>query len=40
MVWKVITGLCYGMILGAVRLKTKNSYSTMLVHGVLNIFGR
>lgn len=40
MVWKVITGLCFGIILGAVRLKTKNSYSTILLHGVLNIFGR
>lgn len=40
MLWKVITGLCFGIILGAVRLKTKNSYSTILLHGVLNIFGR
>lgn len=38
--WKVITGLCYGVVLGAVRLKTKNSYSTMLLHGMMNIFGR
>lgn len=40
MVWKVITGLCFGIILGAVRLKTKNSYSTILLHAALNIFGR
>lgn len=40
MIWKVITGFCFGIILGAVRLKTKNSYSTILLHGVLNIFGR
>jgi membrane protease YdiL (CAAX protease family) len=40
MIWKVITGLCFGIILGVVRLKTKNSYSTMLLHGALNIFGR
>jgi len=39
MMWKVIVGLCYGVVLGAVRLKTKNSYSTMLLHGVMNIFG-
>ena len=39
MLWKVIVGLCYGLVLGAVRLKTKNSYSTMLLHGVMNIFG-
>lgn len=40
MLWKVLTGLCFGILLGAVRLKTKNCYSTMLLHGVLNIFGR
>jgi membrane protease YdiL (CAAX protease family) len=40
MIWKVITGLSFGIILGAVRLKTKNSYSTILLHGALNIFGR
>ncbi len=40
MVWKMITGLCFGVVLGALRLKTKNSYSTMLLHGMLNIFGR
>lgn len=39
-IWKVITGLCFGIVLGALRLKTKNSYSTMLLHGILNIFGR
>ncbi len=40
MIWKVIIGLCYGIVLGVVRLKTKNCYSTILVHGVMNIFGR
>jgi len=40
MLWKAITGLCYGIVLGIVRLKTKNSYSTILLHGVMNIFGR
>ena len=40
MFWKVITGLCFGVVLGAVRYKTKNSYSTILLHGVMNIFGR
>lgn len=40
MIWKVITGLCFGIILGLLRLKTKNCYSTMLLHGILNIFGR
>ncbi|WP_271715353.1 CPBP family intramembrane glutamic endopeptidase [Anaeromicropila herbilytica] len=40
MMWKVIIGLCYGMVLGMVRIKTKNCYSTILLHGVMNIFGR
>jgi membrane protease YdiL (CAAX protease family) len=40
MIWKVIVGLCYGAILGGLRLKTKNCYSTILLHGVMNIFGR
>jgi len=40
MLWKVVTGLTYGVVLGALRLKTKNSYSTILLHGVMNIFGR
>ncbi len=40
MFWKVMTGLCFGIVLGAVRYKTKNSYSTILLHGVMNIFGR
>lgn len=40
MMWKVITGFCFGIVLGAVRIKTKNSYSTILLHGVMNIFGR
>jgi len=40
MLMKVIVGLVYGVVLGALRLKTKNSYSTILLHGVMNIFGR
>ncbi len=40
MMWKVLTGLCFGIVLGIVRLKTKNCYSTILLHGVINIFGR
>lgn len=40
MMWKVITGFCFGIILGWVRIKTKNSYSTILLHGVMNMFGR
>lgn len=40
MLWKVITGLCFGIVLGAIRYKTKNCYSTMLLHGIMNLFGR
>lgn len=40
LLWKVITGLCFGIVLGVVRIKTKNGYSTILWHGVMNIFGR
>lgn len=36
--WKLAAGLGYGVVLGLVRLKAKNCYSTMLVHGALNIF--
>ncbi|MDL2238013.1 CPBP family intramembrane metalloprotease [Christensenellaceae bacterium OttesenSCG-928-K19] len=40
MLWKVITGLCFGIVLGILRLKTRNCYSTMLLHSIMNIFGR
>ncbi|MGL9729907.1 lysostaphin resistance A-like protein [Enterococcus sp. DIV0756] len=40
LLWKVITGLCYGLVLGLLRLKTRNCYSTMLLHGTMNVFGR
>jgi len=40
MMWMVVTGLVYGTILGALRLKVKNCYAAMLLHGVMNIFGR
>ena len=36
--WKLAAGLGYGAVLGYVRMRTHNCYSTMLVHGVLNIF--
>lgn len=35
---KLLAGLCYGLVLGAIRLKTKNCYSTILTHGLLNLF--
>ena len=36
--WKLAAGFGYGTVLGLVRLKAKNCYATMLLHGVLNIF--
>lgn len=35
---KIIAGIGYGAILGFVRSKTKNCYSTFLLHGFLNLF--
>jgi len=40
MLMKVVIGLAFGVVLGAFRLITKNSYSTILLHGVMNIFGK
>lgn len=36
--WKLGAGIGYGVVLGLVRLKSKNCYATILVHGVLNLF--
>ena len=38
-VMKVIFGAVFGLIMGAIRCKTKNCYLGILVHGILNIFG-
>lgn len=35
---KLVIGFIYGIIIGFIRFKTKNCYSTFLVHGVLNSF--
>ena len=35
---KLAAGLGYGLVLGFVRLKTKNCYACILLHGVLNLF--
>lgn len=40
MFWKVITGLCFGVVLGIVRKYAKNCYVTMLLHGVMNAVGK
>lgn len=36
---KVLWGTLYGLFLGIFRVKTKNCYLGILVHGVLNVFG-
>ena len=36
--WKFAAGIGYGAVLGFIRLKTKTCYSTILAHGVMNIF--
>lgn len=40
MVFKVITGAFFGIILGYVKLITKNTYACILVHACMNLFGR
>lgn len=40
MLWKAITGLGFGAVLGFLRVFARNCYATMLLHGVMNIFGR
>ena len=35
---KLIIGFVYGVIICLIRSKTKNCYSTFLVHGILNAF--
>lgn len=40
MLWKVIIGLGFGIIVGALRCKTHNCYSTIMLHGIMNMFGK
>lgn len=40
MLMKASVGLVYGVIVGFVRYKTKNAYASILLHGVMNVFGR
>ena len=40
MFWKVITGLSFGIVVGFFRYKNKNVYSSIIVHALLNTFGR
>lgn len=40
MFYKVIIGMIYGFATGFIRMKTKNTYSSILLHSFLNIFGR
>lgn len=38
-IMKVLWGTLYGLLLGVLRVKTKNCYWGILAHGVLNVFG-
>lgn len=40
MLMKAAVGFVYGVIVGFVRYKTKNAYASMLLHGIMNVFGR
>lgn len=40
MFYKVLFTMAFGIVCGFVRLKTKNTYSGILVHSFLNVFGR
>jgi len=40
MLMKVSIGLVFGIIIGFVRYKTKNIYSAILTHSIMNVFGR
>lgn len=37
---KVIVGMIYGLIIGLLKLKTKNTYGCILLHSLMNVFGR
>ena len=40
MYYKIITGLVFGVITGFCKYKTKNSYSSFLLHSFLNMLGK
>jgi membrane protease YdiL (CAAX protease family) len=40
MFYKFLIGTAYGVFTGFTRYKTKNAYSSIIVHSFLNIFGR
>lgn len=40
MLMKVGVGLFFGVVVGFVRFRTKNTYAAILMHGVMNVFGR
>lgn len=40
LLWKVLVGLAFGLVLGTMRLWRKDCYSCMLLHGAMNVFGR
>jgi len=40
MLMKTAVGFFFGIVIGFVRYRTKNTYAAMLMHGVMNVFGR
>lgn len=40
MVMKAIIGLSFGIVIGLIRYKAKNCYATILMHSIMNVFGR
>jgi membrane protease YdiL (CAAX protease family) len=40
MFYKVQVRIIFGVVTGFVRYKMKNTYSSIMVHSLMNIFGR
>lgn len=40
LLWKAAIAMVFGIITGITRIKTKNCYSSILIHALLNIFAR
>ena len=37
---KVATGACFGILLSAAGMKAKSCHAAIVLHGVINLFGR
>jgi membrane protease YdiL (CAAX protease family) len=40
MLMKLTTGLVFGIVLGAVRYKSRNCLASIILHGAMNLFGK